>query len=48
VVEHAFELAIGRAPTSDERSVSVGFLADGPVAEFALAIFNLNEFLYVW
>jgi hypothetical protein len=47
MVQRAFQLAIGRSPRADERQRSLKFLDDQPVSEFALAIFNLNEFLYV-
>jgi Protein of unknown function (DUF1553)/Protein of unknown function (DUF1549)/Planctomycete cytochrome C len=47
-VDRAFRLALGRAPTDAERHSSLAFLSDQPLEEFALAIFNLNGFLYVW
>ena len=43
----AFRLALGRPPTPVERAVSLEFLRDQPPDEFALAVFNLNGFLYV-
>ena len=46
-VERAFLLAVGRPPTEKERSLAVEFLKDHPLREFALAVFNLNAFLYV-
>jgi hypothetical protein len=46
VVDRAFRLALGRAPTPDELRLSLAFLRDQPLEEFALAIFNLNEFFY--
>jgi Protein of unknown function (DUF1553)/Protein of unknown function (DUF1549) len=46
-VERAFLLAAGRAPTARERELAAEFLRDQPLSEFALAIFNLNAFLYV-
>jgi hypothetical protein len=51
-VDYAWRLAAGRGPTPAEKALSLKFLADGPddpakVKEFALAIFNLNAFLYV-
>ena len=46
-VDLAFHLALGRAPSPQERQRSVEFLRDAPLREFALALFNLNEFLYV-
>lgn len=47
-VDRAFGLALGRAPTDSERNSSLAFLRDQPLEDFALAIFNLNGFLYVW
>ncbi|MSU51153.1 MAG: DUF1553 domain-containing protein [Opitutus sp.] len=46
IVEHAYLIAIGRAPTTEERTLSLAFLATQPLREFALAMFNLNAFLY--
>jgi hypothetical protein len=46
-VERAFLLAAGRPPTPHEKEAALRFLADAPLAEFALAMFNLNAFLYV-
>ena len=47
IVERAFWLIAGRAPTPREVSLSLSFLREGSPREFALAMFNLNEFLYV-
>ena len=47
IVELAFALAIGREATRQERELSLEFLKQSPIREFALAMFNLNEFLYV-
>ena len=48
VVDRAYWLAAGRAPTAPEKKLGVDFLRSGaPVKEFALAMFNLNAFLYV-
>jgi hypothetical protein len=51
-VDYAFRLAAGRAPTASEKDLAMSFLAARPddsakVKEFALAVFNLNAFLYV-
>jgi hypothetical protein len=46
-VDLAYRLAAGRAPTPKEREVAIRFLKTGPLQEFALAMFNLNAFLYV-
>ena len=47
LIERAFLLALGRPPTTAERQRSLEFLKEQPVSEFALAMFNLNGFLYV-
>jgi Protein of unknown function (DUF1553)/Protein of unknown function (DUF1549) len=46
-VQRAFELVAGRKPTVAESKLAVRFLAEQPLSEFALAMFNLNAFLYV-
>jgi hypothetical protein len=55
-VDYAWRLAAGRLPTAGEKALSLKFLAANPGAnpndparmkEFALALFNLNAFLYV-
>jgi hypothetical protein len=46
IVERAFWLALGRPPTAQERKLSLEFLDEQPVSEFALAVFNLNGFVY--
>ncbi|MBI3865881.1 MAG: DUF1553 domain-containing protein, partial [Planctomycetia bacterium] len=46
IVERAFLLALGRPPTAAEKARSLMFLQEQPVGEFALAMFNLNGFLY--
>jgi hypothetical protein len=43
----AFQWTLGRVPSETERQRSIQFLQDQPLSEFALALFNLNEFLYV-
>jgi hypothetical protein len=47
MVERAFVLAAGRAPTASERKIALDFVRKQPLEEFALAILNLNAFLYV-
>ncbi len=47
LVERAYLLATGRAPTTTERKLALDFLRDQPLREFALTLFNLNAFLYV-
>jgi hypothetical protein len=51
-IDFAFRTAAGRLPTATERMLALKFLADeandpARVKEFALAVFNLNAFLYV-
>ena len=46
-IDRAFRLAVGRAPTANELQRSAEFLREQPLSEFTLALFNLNEFLYV-
>jgi hypothetical protein len=55
-VDYAWRLATGRVPTPSERSLALRFFKDSPAdsdndpgkaKEFALAMFNLNAFLYV-
>jgi hypothetical protein len=46
-VERAYLLATGRAPTAREKELALAFLERQPLREFALAVFNLNAFLYV-
>lgn len=47
IVNLAFRWALGRPPSSRELQRSLEFLREAPLREFALAMFNLNEFLYV-
>ncbi|GAB4153617.1 MAG: PSD1 and planctomycete cytochrome C domain-containing protein [Planctomycetaceae bacterium] len=46
-VLHAFVLAAGRPPNAQEKALSLRFLKTESLEEFALAMFNLNTFLYV-
>jgi hypothetical protein len=46
-IERAYLLAAGRSPTAREKELALKFLAQQPLREFALAVFNLNAFLYV-
>jgi hypothetical protein len=48
MVARAWELTAGRAPTHKERGVALQYLAaNKPLREFALAVLNMNSFLYV-
>ena len=47
IVDLAYRLAAGRAPNLKEKQLALEFLKNQPVREFALAMFNLNAFLYV-
>ncbi|MBI1354967.1 MAG: DUF1553 domain-containing protein [Acidobacteria bacterium] len=46
-VERAYLLAANRMPTAKELETAQAFLAAHPLREFALAMMNLNAFLYV-
>ena len=46
-VRLAYRLAAGRLPNARENQTALEFLRTQPLREFALAIFNLNAFLYV-
>lgn len=51
-IETAWRLTTGRLPSADEMARSLKFLGESPddpakVKEFALAMFNINAFLYV-
>jgi hypothetical protein len=46
-IDLAYRLAAGRAPAPRERQAALVFLKTQPLREFALAMFNLNSFLYV-
>ncbi len=46
-IDFAFEWTLGRLPTDGERGFAISFLEKGSTREFALALFNLNAFLYV-
>jgi Protein of unknown function (DUF1549)/Protein of unknown function (DUF1553) len=46
-VTRAYQLVAGRAPAKEELAVALEFLKSQPLKEFALALFNLNAFLYV-
>jgi hypothetical protein len=43
----AYELVAGRPPSAQEKALAVEFLNTQPLSEFALAMLNLNAFLYV-
>lgn len=47
IVERAYRLVAGRSPEPDELRLGRAYLEAGPLREFALAMFNLNAFLYV-
>ena len=47
IITRACQLALGRSPTKKEHALAKEFLEEQPLKEFALAMFNLNEFLYV-
>jgi hypothetical protein len=47
----AYRMALGRAPTKEEREQGVAFLKSGPLEKtlpkYARVLFSLNEFIYV-
>ncbi|MCA9178878.1 MAG: PSD1 domain-containing protein [Planctomycetales bacterium] len=47
MVRLAFQLATGQLPTPKQLALSLAFLEQQPLREFALAVLNLNEFVYV-
>ena len=46
-IERAWILMTGRPPAENERALANQFLKTQPLREFTLAMFNMNEFLYV-
>jgi Protein of unknown function (DUF1553) len=46
-IDLAYRLATGRPPQAKEKQIAAQFLATQPLREFALAVLNLNNFLYV-
>ena len=48
LVAQAFRRALGRPPTEAEQALGLAFLHEQTTKEFALAVFNLNGFLYVF
>ena len=46
-IDRAYWLTAGRKPTPREQGLALEFLSTQPLKEFALALFNLNAFLYV-
>jgi hypothetical protein len=46
-VGRIFRLALGRDPDPVERKAALRYLNDGPASELALAVFLMNDFLYV-
>ena len=46
-VDLAFRLCAGRTPSASERELALTFLQSQSLREFALAMFNLNAFVYV-
>lgn len=46
-IDRAYRLVAGRSPTEQEQKLALAFLKKQPLEEFALAMFNLNAFLYV-
>jgi hypothetical protein len=46
-VHLAYRLVTGTGPNSSEMTLGVSFLKSQPLKRFALAMFNINAFLYV-
>jgi REP element-mobilizing transposase RayT len=47
-IDLAYRRALGRSPTADERQLALDFLVKpSDLADLCLALFNLNEFVYV-
>ncbi len=46
-VERAYRLALGRSPDAEEKRLAVAYLDTSPLSDLCLALFNLNEFLYI-
>jgi hypothetical protein len=46
-IELAYRLVTGLSPNARQQELAQQFLATQPLSEFALAMFNLNAFLYV-
>ena len=46
-IDLAYRIATGRPPSLKEAQLARAFLAKEPLREFALAMLNLNKFLYV-
>jgi hypothetical protein len=46
-VDLAYRIVTGRGPNAKQLAASLAFLKTGNKREFALAMFNLNGFLYV-
>ena len=47
IVNLAFQWVTGRPVSNDERRIATSFLKENSPREFAIAMFNLNSFLYV-
>ena len=48
-VDRAYALALGRAPTQEEKSMAIDFIksSEKGLVDFAYTVFNLNEFAYI-
>jgi hypothetical protein len=47
-VGEAYRHILGRLPSTSERGLAGRFLKHSPMKEFCRALFNLNEFVYVF
>ncbi len=46
-IDLAYELALARGPSAEERALAESFLLRQPLADFTHVLVNLNEFLYL-
>ena len=46
-VETGWQIALGRAPTADERRTALDYLGRNSLPDLCLLLFNTNEFIYV-
>jgi hypothetical protein len=47
-VRRGFDLAFGRTPTSEETASSAAFVKQDGLPQFCRALFNANEFIFVY
>ena len=47
IVETGWRIALGRAPTEEERRIGLDYLERNPLQSFCLLLFNMSELVYV-